>query len=47
MVAEMKRLGAEVTYIEVPGGNHTDMVVPNMPKVFEFLAAQRKSRAPS
>jgi poly(3-hydroxybutyrate) depolymerase len=42
MVAELKRLGAEVTYIEVPGGNHTDVVVPNLPKVFEVLAAHRR-----
>jgi predicted peptidase len=42
MVAEMKRLGVEVVYVEVPGGSHTDMVVPNLPKVFEFLAAHRK-----
>jgi len=42
MVAEMKRLGAEVTYIEVPGGDHTDVVVPNLPRVFEFLAAHRR-----
>ena len=44
MVAEMRRLGVDVTYIEVPGGNHSDVVVPNMPKVFEFLAAQRRPR---
>ena len=44
MVAEMKRLGTEVTYIEVPGGNHSDVVVPNLPKVFEFLAARRRPR---
>jgi len=44
MVAEMKRLGVPVTYIEVPGGNHSDVVVPNMPKVFEFLAAQRRPK---
>jgi poly(3-hydroxybutyrate) depolymerase len=42
MVAEMKRLGVEVVYIEVPGGNHSDVVAPNLPKVFEFLAAHRK-----
>jgi poly(3-hydroxybutyrate) depolymerase len=41
MVAALKKLGAPVTYIEVPGGNHTDVVVPNLPRVFEFLAAQR------
>jgi poly(3-hydroxybutyrate) depolymerase len=42
MVAALKRAGAEVTYIEVPGGNHTDVVVPNLPAVFDFLAAHRK-----
>jgi hypothetical protein len=42
MVAELKRLGAEVTYIEVSGGHHADVVVPNLPKVFEFLAAHRR-----
>ena len=45
MVAEMKRLGTEVVYIEVPGGNHTDVVVPNLPAVFDFLAAHRKGGA--
>jgi len=47
MVAELKKLNANVTYIEVPGGSHTDVVVPNLPKAFEFLAAQRKSTATS
>lgn len=42
MVAELKKLNANVTYIEVPGGSHTDVVVPNLPKAFEFMAAQRK-----
>jgi poly(3-hydroxybutyrate) depolymerase len=46
MVAEMKRLGVDVVYIEVPGGNHTDVVVPNLPRVFEFLAAHRKGGGP-
>jgi poly(3-hydroxybutyrate) depolymerase len=46
MVAEMKRLGVEVVYIEVPGGSHIDVVVPNLPKVFEFLAAHRKGGMP-
>ena len=45
MVAEMKRLGTEVVYLEVPGGHHGDVVVPNLPKVFEFLAAHRKRGA--
>jgi predicted esterase len=45
MVAALKKAGAEVTYIEVAGGNHTDVVVPNLPKAFEFLAAQKKVAA--
>jgi len=42
MVAAMKKAGMEVTYIEVPGGSHTDVVVPNLAKAFDFMAAQRK-----
>ncbi len=42
MVAELTKLGAKVTYVEVPGGSHTDVVVPNLPQAFAFLAAQRK-----
>lgn len=42
MVAAMQKLGMEVTYIEVPGGNHSDVVVPNLPKAFEFMAAHKK-----
>ena len=42
MVSELKKLSANVTYIEVPGGSHTDVVVPNLPKAFEFMAAQAK-----
>jgi predicted esterase len=42
MVAALKKAGADVTYIEVPGGSHTDMVVPNLPRAFAFMAAQKK-----
>jgi predicted peptidase len=42
MVAAMKELGMDVTYLEVPGGTHTDVVMPNLPKVFDFLAARRR-----
>ena len=45
MVAALKKAGATVTYLEIPGGSHTDVVVPNLPKAFEFLAAQRKAPA--
>jgi poly(3-hydroxybutyrate) depolymerase len=43
MVEALKKLGVEVTYIEVAGGNHIDVVVPNLPRVFEFLAAKRRA----
>lgn len=45
MVAALKKAGATVTYIEVPGGSHTDMVVPNLPQAFAFMSAQRKAAA--
>jgi predicted esterase len=45
MVAALKKAGANVTYLEIPGGSHTDVVVPNLPKAFEFLAGQRKAAA--
>jgi predicted peptidase len=42
MVAEMRKLGVEVTYIEVPGGNHINVVVPNLPGMFDFFNAHVK-----
>jgi predicted esterase len=45
MVAALKKLNANVTYIEVPGGSHTDVVVPNLPQAFTFMAAQKKGTA--
>ena len=45
MVAALKKAGADVTYIEVAGGSHTDMVVPNLPQAFEFLSRQQKKGA--
>lgn len=44
MVEKMKELGIEVTYIEVPGGGHSDVVAPNLPAMFEFF--NRHSKAP-
>jgi hypothetical protein len=40
----MKKLGMNVTYIEVPGGSHTGVVVPNLPAAFEFLAAHIRQK---
>ena len=42
MVDKAKELGIQVKYIEVPGGNHSDVVVPNFPAVFDFFDSHRK-----
>ena len=42
MVEAMKKLGVEHVYVEVPGGNHTAIVVPNLSRMFEFFAAHRR-----
>ena len=46
MVAKLKALGTEHTYIEVPGGLHGDLVAPNLAAI-EFFDAHRKTRAVS
>ena len=43
MVAAMQKLGVDYQYIEVPGGNHIDVVVPNLKAVFDFFDAKRKT----
>jgi predicted esterase len=43
MTAALEKAGATVTYIEVPGGGHSDVVVPNLPGAFEFMARQKKA----
>jgi predicted esterase len=42
MVAALKKAGADVTYVEVAGGGHSDVVVPNLAAAFEFLASKKK-----
>jgi len=42
MVAALKSFGAEVTYVEVPGGNHLNVVEPNFAGLFDFFDAHRK-----
>jgi predicted esterase len=42
MVAEMKKLGVDVNYIEVKGGNHISVAGPNMAAIFDFFDAHRK-----
>jgi predicted esterase len=47
MTAALKKQGGTVTYIEVAGGGHSDVVVPNLPGAFQFMTTQKKSGAPS
>jgi poly(3-hydroxybutyrate) depolymerase len=42
MVAQMKSLGVDHVYVEVPAGNHTDIVVPNLAPMFEFFERKRR-----
>lgn len=42
MVEAMKRLGVTHRYIEVPDGDHVNVVAPNLPAVFDFFDAHRK-----
>jgi predicted esterase len=46
MTAALQKLGGTVTYIEVAGGGHSDVVVPNLPGAFEFLTKQKQSGVP-
>jgi acetyl esterase/lipase len=43
MVEKMKALGVEVKYIEVPGGNHGNVVAPNIGAVLDFFDAHKKT----
>jgi predicted esterase len=42
MVAAGKKLGAEIKYIEVPGGDHGSVVAPNFPAVFEWFDSHKR-----
>ena len=43
MVAAMKKLDVEHVYIEVAGGNHTDIAVPNLAGMLEFFSSKRRA----
>ena len=43
MVAEMKRIGVEHRYIEVPGGTHGGVVAPNLRAMFDFFDAHKRT----
>jgi hypothetical protein len=37
MVSALNNIGADVQYVEVPGGNHTNVVEPNFVAMFDFF----------
>lgn len=43
MVEAMKVQGVDHVYIEVPGGDHVNMVVPHLPGMVEFFNTRRRS----
>lgn len=44
MVTSLKQRGAkEITFVEVPGAHHNDVVVPQVAKLFDWLVKQEKS----
>jgi predicted esterase len=42
MVDMAKRLGVEIKYIEVPGGDHANIVAPNFPAVFDWFDTHKR-----
>ena len=42
MVEAMKAVHVDVTYIEVPGGNHSNVVEPNLAGMMQFFDVRRK-----
>ncbi|HEY6403028.1 MAG TPA: alpha/beta fold hydrolase [Blastocatellia bacterium] len=42
MVKAGKELGVEIKYIEVPGGNHSDVVVPAFKVIFDWFDAHKR-----
>jgi len=42
MVAELKRIGVEHQYVEVPGGTHGGVVAPNLKGMFDFFDRHKK-----
>jgi len=45
MVEAGKKAGANIVYVEVPGGNHMSVVAPSFGPMLEFFARQQKKSA--
>jgi hypothetical protein len=46
MVEAGKKAGAEIVYVEVPGGSHVGVAAPAFAPMLEFFAKQKKSASP-
>ena len=46
MVEAGRKAGANIAYVEVPGGNHMTVVAPNFAPMVEFFAKQQKRPMP-
>ncbi len=42
MVEAGRKVGAKIEYVEVPGGSHSNIVVPHIAPMFEFFAQQAR-----
>lgn len=43
MVEAGKKAGANIVYVEVPGGSHTSVAAPQFGPMLDFFAKQRKA----
>jgi dipeptidyl aminopeptidase/acylaminoacyl peptidase len=46
MVEAMKTHGVDHRYIEVPGGNHSNVVEPHFADMIEFFSTRKRSAKP-
>ena len=42
MVEAGKKAGANIVYVEVPGGSHVSVAAPQFAPMFEFFTKQKK-----
>jgi hypothetical protein len=46
MVEAGRKAGADIVYVEVPGGSHTSVAAPAIAPMLDFFAKQRKPAQP-
>ena len=47
MVAALKALNVDVKYVEVPSGNHINVVEPNLAAMYDFFDAHTRAPRPA